>query len=241
MNYLPIMFIIFAIICGVVYKNTHMNLYAGLCAVFILLTIFMFSFKSNNESCNQSVERYANFSENPAQIAKALERSLLVPENNYGTIGTQKGINEWMSQGINDGQLRKSILSLKLVGAGPTPNVTVSGDIIEPNGISAIEISPKEYKESFDINRPNNVILFYKPTCGYCHEFMKKNGLWDSVKLYMNQHNIHYNEINIEQNPTIVNQYNVIGVPYIVKIHDNIPIPFNEAREYDNLIRFIQN
>ena len=241
MNCLPILFIFFAIICIAVYNYTHMKLYAGLCAVFVLLSIFMISFKSNNKSYNKSVERYANFSEDPAQIAKALEQSLLVPENNYGTIGTQKGINEWMSQSMNDGQLRKSILSLKLVGASPSPNVTVSGDIIEPNGISAIEVNPVKYKESFDINQPNNVILFYKPTCGYCHEFMKKNGLWDSVKLYMNQHNIRYDEVNIEQNPTIVNQYNVVGVPYIVKIHDNITIPFNEAREYNNLIRFIQN
>ena len=180
-------------------------------------------------------------------------RSLLVPENVHGTIGTQVGLDEWLENYMNENsQLRKSIMSLKLIGGGPIPNVTVSDDIIAPNGHSAIEVQPtlkrnaienifnetfkNRFSESFD-NDKTNILLFYRPGCPWCEKLMVHGGDWDKFKNSVNS-SISITEINTVENPQIASKFNVSGVPHIVKVKGDNVFIFNGDRTFENFMNF---
>lgn len=258
--------LIIIIICVVLFimynkkknESYKISIYMLIVIGIVLLLINKFPYRADQINVPFS-ERFGNkepvnMSPYKESDSEQADRSLLVPENVNGTIGTQVGINEWLDSAMDsNSQLRKSIMSLKLIGAGPVPNVTVSSDIIEPNGVSAVEVKPvikrdmsnaleNIFTENFQSgNNDVNIFLFYRPGCPWCERLMIANGPWEQFKQRVPAY-VKITEINTIEKPEYTKKYHISGVPYIAKIAENsgdIIAVFEGDRTVENLLKFI--
>jgi thiol-disulfide isomerase/thioredoxin len=86
----------------------------------------------------------------------------------------------------------------------------------------------------YDLNKPS-IILFYANWCGFCKEFMPE---WNKFKTKIN--NKEYNIIEIESQNPFINKIKFFkGYPTIYYINKSKVIEYNEDRNEDALINFI--
>ena len=86
----------------------------------------------------------------------------------------------------------------------------------------------------YDLNNPS-IILFYADWCGYCKAFMP---VWYEFKTIINKNK--YNIIEIESNDPFIDKINFSqGYPTIYYINNSKVIEYDEGRDVDSLMNFI--
>jgi glutaredoxin len=80
------------------------------------------------------------------------------------------------------------------------------------------------------------IILFYKPSCKYCKDFMKT---WNKIINNL-PNNASYEEINTEQDLKKISQYKIITVPSIILVIDDEIINYVGNRSYDDINQFLR-
>lgn len=91
--------------------------------------------------------------------------------------------------------------------------------------------------ESFDTNA-TKILLFFSPHCGYCADFMKPNGIWQSVKSSTMPY-VDIIEVNSDVNPQLCREFNVSYFPCLMKIKNNNVYEFTDARTFVNVKNFV--
>jgi thiol-disulfide isomerase/thioredoxin len=90
------------------------------------------------------------------------------------------------------------------------------------------------------INKDNKIklMLFYKPSCPYCQEFMP---VWSQIINNL-PNNILYEEINTSKSSenNKANEYKIVSVPTIILIVNNNKIKYEGNRSYENIERFLK-
>lgn len=101
--------------------------------------------------------------------------------------------------------------------------------------VSAIE-APAGNLETFtsDVTK---VLLFFNPYCGYCKDFMKAGGVWESVKGSVKEF-VDIIEVNSEINPQMCREFNVQYYPCLMKVKNNNIYEFTDARTFVNVQNF---
>jgi glutaredoxin len=81
-------------------------------------------------------------------------------------------------------------------------------------------------------------MLFYKPSCPYCQEFMP---VWSQIINNL-PNNILYEEINTSKSSenNKANEYKIVSVPTIILIVNNNKIKYEGNRSYENIERFLK-
>lgn len=81
----------------------------------------------------------------------------------------------------------------------------------------------------------HSLILFYADWCGHCKKFMP---IWNEFKTKINTDK--YNIMEIESKDQFVNKINTLkGYPSLFYINDNKVIEYNDNRDVDSLINFL--
>jgi len=89
------------------------------------------------------------------------------------------------------------------------------------------------------LNKDNSVklMLFYKPSCHYCSEFMP---IW--YKIINNlSNNVMYEDIDCESDYKTANEYQIVSVPTIILLVNNEKKIYMGDRSYPDIIRFLKN
>jgi thiol-disulfide isomerase/thioredoxin len=81
------------------------------------------------------------------------------------------------------------------------------------------------------------IIWFYRPGCGWCERMESE---WDDF-VSKAPNNININRVNIIENQQMAQDFQVEGVPHIVKIVNGSRHVFNEERTCDNFLRFVSS
>ena len=86
----------------------------------------------------------------------------------------------------------------------------------------------------YNIENPS-LILFHANWCGHCKSFMP---IWNEFKTQINTKK--YNIVEIESQNPFTNRINVLqGYPTIFYIHNDKTIEYNESRDVNSLINFL--
>lgn len=91
--------------------------------------------------------------------------------------------------------------------------------------------------ESFDTNA-TKILLFFSPHCGYCADFMKPNGVWQTVKKTVTPY-VDIVEVNSDVNPQLCREFNVSYFPCLMKVKNHNVYEFTDARTIVNVKNFI--
>lgn len=91
--------------------------------------------------------------------------------------------------------------------------------------------------ESFDTNA-TKILLFFSPHCGYCADFMKPNGVWQTVKKTVTPY-VDIVEVNSDVNPQLCREFNVSYFPCLMKVKNHNVYEFTDARTIINVKNFI--
>jgi thiol-disulfide isomerase/thioredoxin len=85
-------------------------------------------------------------------------------------------------------------------------------------------------------NNKIKLMLFYRPTCPYCRDFMP---VWHQVINNLPS-NVLYDEINVSNDTTIASQYNITGVPTIILDVNAEKKTYMGNRSYNDIKRFLK-
>jgi thiol-disulfide isomerase/thioredoxin len=86
----------------------------------------------------------------------------------------------------------------------------------------------------YNLKNPT-IILFYADWCGYCTDFMP---VWNTFKTKINKNK--YNIFEIESTDPFIKKINFLqGYPTIYYINNSKVIEYNDGRDLDSLINFI--
>ena len=126
------------------------------------------------------------------------------------------------------------------VTALTTPATQITTTVDTPVGtIDNSAYTPPDTIESFDTNA-TKILLFFNPHCGYCADFMKPDGIWQSVKSTTIPY-IDIIEVNSDVNPQLCREFNVSYFPCLMKIKNNNVYEFTDARTFVNVKNFIMH
>ncbi len=138
-------------------------------------------------------------------------------------INTNKKINYAIEEGIREG-------FSSMNGEG-TSNF---------NNINAINANNADAPIISYINKDSQkkLMLFYKPECPYCQEFMP---IWSQVTNNL-PNNILYEEINTSKSTenNKANEYKIVTVPTIILVVNNTKIKYEGNRSYSDIERFLK-
>ena len=201
--------------------------------------------------CSKSFETMANFNDDTPKFVSEQD-GLIIPENTNATMNTDINLEKFLKYGHLSKQLKEALeYQTKYGGTNPPPSYTATTQIVGPYSDVVVAVDPVLLvtevpvaqptetviiKEEFS-NNPTKLILFYSPRCGFCKEFMKKNGLWERVKNDL-KGKIEIVEVNNEVNPQMVREFNVSYFPCLMKVKNNNVIEFDDDREYDDIMEF---
>ena len=121
----------------------------------------------------------------------------------------------------------------------PTPAITTTVDTPVGTIDDSAYNMPAGTIESFDTNA-TKILLFFSPHCGYCADFMKQNGIWQSVKESVTPY-VDIVEVNSDVNPQLCREFNVSYFPCLMKIKNNNVYEFTDARTFVNVKNFIMH
>ena len=132
-------------------------------------------------------------------------------------------------------------------------NIDNTDDIITYNSdfkIKTIKNNSRKFKEHNKnknnndnvisyLNKDNSVklMLFYKPSCPYCSEFMP---VWYKIVNNLSN-NTMYEEIDCEKDYKKANEYQITSVPTIILLVNNEKKMYIGDRNYKNIMRFLKN
>lgn len=129
-------------------------------------------------------------------------------------------------------------------------NMTLTGIIlISAVFIFAILIANKDRIQEgfFNNEKKYSVEYYYMDTCGHCIDF-NETGIWDRLKA-MSFNNVSLKKYNRSEHIERVNALGITGFPAIIVVDNTastaavsptILASFEEARTYDNLLKFIK-
>lgn len=129
-------------------------------------------------------------------------------------------------------------------------NMTLTGIIlISAVFIFAILIANKDRIQEgfFNSEKKYSVEYYYMDTCGHCIDF-NETGIWDRLKA-MSFNNVSLKKYNRSEHIERVNALGITGFPAIIVVDNTastaavsptILASFEEARTYDNLLKFIK-
>lgn len=119
-----------------------------------------------------------------------------------------------------------------------TPVGTIDNSThITPAGTVTLPSDVDGTIESFDTNA-TKILLFFSPHCGYCADFMKPNGVWQTVKKTVTPY-VDIVEVNSDVNPQLCREFNVSYFPCLMKVKNHNVYEFTDARTIINVKNFI--
>ena len=86
-------------------------------------------------------------------------------------------------------------------------------------------------------SKTSKILLFYSKSCPHCSEFLPT---WYRIVNDL-PNNTLYEEIEVNEKPSLAGQYGITEVPTIILLLDNEKHPFVGARNYENINRFLRN
>ena len=154
-------------------------------------------------------------------------------------MSSMKGLSMSFGKGMNMGK-----------GKGST-NMTLTGIIlISAVFIFAILIANKDRIQEgfFNSEKKYSVEYYYMDTCGHCIDF-NETGIWDRLSA-LSFNNVSLKKYNRSGHIERVNALGITGFPAIIVVDNTasaasagsptILASFEEARTYDNLLKFIK-
>ncbi len=78
------------------------------------------------------------------------------------------------------------------------------------------------------------IIWFYSPNCGYCRQM---HADWDKFEEMCPRY-IMLKKVNIDTNREMARNFQVDGVPHIVKVRNNNRIVYDGDRSCEDLLKF---
>jgi len=140
-------------------------------------------------------------------------------------------------ENVSSGEMTSTVAQITATVDTPVGTIDNSTYDVPVDTAVSTDIVPAGTVESFDTNA-TKILLFFSPHCGYCKDFMKPNGVWQSVKSSTEQY-VDIVEVNSDKNPQLCRDFNVSYFPCLMKIKNNNVYEFTDARTFVNVKNFI--
>lgn len=80
-----------------------------------------------------------------------------------------------------------------------------------------------------------DIIWFYRPGCPHCDNMM---GEWNKFTKMRNRQDLHIRKVNTLENPKMAAEYEVSGVPHIVRVKEGVRTVYKGDRTAQSLYDF---